>query len=320
VDPRRQKFLASVLGEESAGLLIKTIDQTPILEHAIVPRTILAWLSAAPSFEGEVLDGIDMAFEKSDSGFTGAIDVNGDSYCFQDANVFHVGASVAVALGMEELESEGLRTLDISRLGKTIDLMCKAHRVNVELDKTSPPGKFNDLPEKLKAKGYPADKAFAIAWSQKNKEEKTEEDPDDKLSDEEFERKYDAERLKARKSKKLDKALGDSLPPAAPTAAKPQKAGAPKAATSPAPKMATPKATSTSTMSLTRSEAATPCGDCAGHQFVDDKFVGCICFESFAKAIKVMSVTDAGLVLELDMRTLEQDDVDALSDAFGRSL
>jgi hypothetical protein len=279
--------LASVLGEESAGLLIKTIDQTPILEHAIVPRTILAWLQASPSFEGQVLDGIDMAFEKSESGFTGAIGMGGESYAFEAANVFHVGASVAVALGMEELESEGLRTLDIERLGKTIDLMCKAHRVTVELEKA-------DSLSPCKECGGVGSHPKTCQTALKNpKVKKDEADAGD-----------------------LDKAIGDSAPPAAPTAAKPQKAGAPKAATVAAPKASIPKATSTSTMSLTRSEAATACSDCAGHQFVDDKFVGCICFEAIAKAVKVKSATGAGLVLELDRRALEQDDVDALADAF----
>lgn len=273
--------MASVLGEESAELLIKAIDRTPVLEHAIVPRTILSWLQSASSFEGEVLDGIGMVFEKSESGFTGSIDMGDESHLFQGASVFHVAASVAVALGIEALESEGLRTLDIERLGKTIDLMSKAHRVTVELEKAD--------------------------------------EDDDKLSDEDFERKYDADRLKARKEAKaraLDKALGDSTPPAAPTAAKPQNPGAPKTATSPAPKTTVPKATSTSTMSLTRSEAASPCSACGGHQFAEDKFVGCLCFEAFAKAVKVTSATEAGLVLELDRRLLEQDDVEALTDAF----
>ncbi len=80
--------------------------------------------------------------------------------------------------------------------------------------------------------------------------------------------------------------------------------------------MSTPKATSTSTMSLTRSEASATCGGCGGHQFTDDKFVGCLCFEAIAKSVKVTSATDSGLVLELDMRTLDRDDVDALKEAF----
>jgi hypothetical protein len=344
VDPRRQKFLASVLGEESAGLLIKTIDQTPVLEHAIVPRTILAWLQSAPSFEGEVLDGIQMAFEKSESGFTGSIEMGGESYSFEDANVFHVGASVAVALGMEDLESDGLRTLDITRLGKTIDLMSKVQFVNSNLNKVSPPGKFNDLPEKLKAKGYPADKAFAIAWSQKNKEEKSEEtekaEPSCSVCAEGKDHgnhggkgvaawykpvhAYAPPKQKFGKdepsAQDLDKALGDSAPQAAPTAAKPQKAGAPKAATSPAPKMGASKPVSTSTMSLTRSEAGAACGACGGHQFADDKFVGCLCFEAIAKSVTVRHASALGFVLELDMRTLDQDDKDALADAFKGSI
>lgn len=45
---------------------------------------------------------------------------------------------------------------------------------NFKLEKVSPPGKFKDLPEKLKAKGYPAKSAFAIAWAAKNKANKSE--------------------------------------------------------------------------------------------------------------------------------------------------
>lgn len=53
--------------------------------------------------------------------------------------------------------AEGLRTL-------------RERELNAQkLAKVSPPGKFKDLPEKLKDKGYSADSAFAIAWDAKNK-------------------------------------------------------------------------------------------------------------------------------------------------------
>jgi len=341
LDQRRQRFLAAVLGDEGAELLIKTIDRAPVLEHAIVPRTILAWLQSASAFEGDVLEGIQMVFEKSDSGFTGSIAMGGESYEFEEVNVFHVAASVAAALGIRELESEGIRTLDLERIGKTIDLMSKAHRVNVELDlhKKSPPGKFHDLPEKLKEEGHSASSAFAIAWSQKGKEDAKKAEPDPSASCTACaevkghanhggtegkgwgkvhawtppKQKFGKDEPSA---EDMEKAIGDSTPPAAPTAAKPAKAGAPKTASTGAPKMSASKGTSVATMSLTRSEAGSPCLACGGRQLVDDKFVGCLCFEPFAKAVRVTSATDSGFVLELDRRVLDQDDVDALTDAF----
>jgi hypothetical protein len=136
MDLQRQNFLTAVLGTEGATMLVKAVEKHDVLEHALLPRTILAWLQSAPSYEGALPgnNGTHVNFEKSESGFTGSVGMGADLYKFEAVSVFHVGAAVAVALGVEELVSDGLRDLDIERLGKTIDSLAKVKRVNDELD------------------------------------------------------------------------------------------------------------------------------------------------------------------------------------------
>jgi hypothetical protein len=49
--------------------------------------------------------------------------------------------------------------------------MALAEKCADSMEKASPPGKFNKLPEKLKEEGMPASEAFGIAWKQKDKAE-----------------------------------------------------------------------------------------------------------------------------------------------------
>lgn len=80
------------------------------------------------------------------------------------------------AVAEKEYDVDGIRKGIAGALKKKIDEYAEGLRILRErelraekLAKVSPPGKFKDLPEKLKEEGHSAKSAFAIAWSAKNK-------------------------------------------------------------------------------------------------------------------------------------------------------
>lgn len=145
MSPREFQFLAAVLGEHGALALKKAAERSSELGAALVPRTILAWLNFAARFgyEGE-LPGVEntyISFAKSGDGFDGAVAVGDEVFKFQDASLYRLAASVAVAIGLEPVPVDpDLRTPDMERLGKNIDLLAKARAVAEEMGKIEGPG------------------------------------------------------------------------------------------------------------------------------------------------------------------------------------
>lgn len=78
------------------------------------------------------------------------------------------------------------------------------------------------------------------------------------------------------------------------------------------PAMATPKAPKP--LSVGKSEAAQACSMCGGHQFKNDRFVGCICWSDLAKSIRTTAYGD-GYVLSFK-QGVDQESVIALMKAF----
>lgn len=140
MDPRKFKFLVSVLGADGAKALAKAAERSQELENALLPRTILAWLgiAARSDYEGGIpgVDNTYIQFQKSEDKFTGSISIGDDIYSFEDAALLHMASAVAVALGQDhERVSPGLRDMDIQRLGKNIDTLVKARVAVAELRK-----------------------------------------------------------------------------------------------------------------------------------------------------------------------------------------
>lgn len=105
MDTRKIQFLKAVIGEDGGRALAKAAAQSADLEWAILPRVIMAWLEVVG--EGQYQDhlpgvqGANLTFKKSESGFVGSIDIGDDVYTFVDASLNHVAGSVAVALGAD---------------------------------------------------------------------------------------------------------------------------------------------------------------------------------------------------------------------------
>lgn len=125
------EFLKSVLGDDGAEALRKANQRVPTLGAALAPRTIISWLTTAIriNYEGEIpgLDNSYIALQKSAGGFTGAMTLGDELFKFEGSDLIDVAAAVGVALGLDGLRIDPmLKTTDLSKLGKSIDMLVKA--------------------------------------------------------------------------------------------------------------------------------------------------------------------------------------------------
>ena len=130
-DPKMLSFFKAIIGDDGAGALVKAAEKSEALAGVIFPRGIISWLSFATRWPYDVeIPGIPQSnihFKKNDYDLLdGAITVGEDSYEFENADVLHLAASVAVALGIDNVSVDPkLRKSDISGLGDNIDLLVK---------------------------------------------------------------------------------------------------------------------------------------------------------------------------------------------------
>lgn len=139
MDSRIGQFLAGVLGSDGQRALVKAM-KNEAFASAIVPRTILAWMSLAAQYDYEgSIPGVTntfLTFKKSEGGFDGAVTLGQEVFKFHDASVYHVAGAVAVALGVGDAQVDGaVRTVTLQRLGKSIDTLVKARVAVDELRK-----------------------------------------------------------------------------------------------------------------------------------------------------------------------------------------
>ncbi len=133
---RQRGFLQATLGVDGAKALEKAL-KSESFAAAIVPRTILSWVNLAARFDYEgPVPGVEntyFTFKKSENGgFNGGITIGKEMFKYQDASIYHVAGTVAVALGLPTARiptETGTKTLQ--RLGKSIDTLVKA-RVAVQ--------------------------------------------------------------------------------------------------------------------------------------------------------------------------------------------
>lgn len=140
MDGRKLGFLTSVLGKEGARALSKAVERSTALGNVVLPRAIVAWLGAVPTYEGEIpgVANTYVSFAKSESGFSGSVAIEDTMYEFADQPILRVAAAMAVALGADrEPVDPTVRDLDLARLGKSIELLVKARMVAAELAKTT---------------------------------------------------------------------------------------------------------------------------------------------------------------------------------------
>lgn len=140
MDPRKGKFLEAVVGFDGAKALSKAIERSQELSTAVIARTIMAWLEVASraDYHGSLPgnDDLYVVIKKSNDNLYGSISVDDNVYCFDNASIYHVAGSVAIALGADhERLDTNLEDQSIIALGKSIDLLVKARAVAEELQK-----------------------------------------------------------------------------------------------------------------------------------------------------------------------------------------
>lgn len=134
----KNQFLAAVLGDDGALALSKAVQRSGHLENALVPRTILSWIALAS--RAQYRGGIPghpnsyVEFTKSEGGYTGQIAMGDEVYSFSDKSLYHLAASVAVSMGIDgDRVPPNMKDSDISKLGKSIDLLVRARVVTAQL-------------------------------------------------------------------------------------------------------------------------------------------------------------------------------------------
>jgi hypothetical protein len=278
---RRLKFLSAVLGEDGARALSKAAERSAELGSALVPRTILAWLGTARSeYEGELpgLENTYISFAKSEKGYTGSVSIGDEMYRFDQASLFHVTASVAVAIGVDpEMGLSSVRDAHIEKLGKSIDVLAKARVVTRELERKG--DKMAVLPD---------GSGFAVGTIGKT----------------------DVEPGKAH-------APTAAEAPAAPVKVQPPVAQPkPKTPKPKLPKPARP--VPSYTIRLTRSEAKHTCPVCDRAQFKGEAFTGCMCLRDLAKSARVIAFEPEGVILELGGEDWDREAVSTFLESVGR--
>ena len=276
MDQRKLKFLTAVLGTDGAGALVKAAERSADLEHALIPRTIMAWLLIAGrgDYEGSV-PGIDdsyLAFRKSGEEYSGSIGIDDVVYTFESAPLLHVAAGIAVSLGADhERVSDSLRDLDLVRLGKSIDLLVKARIVAEELRKVEPPGQpaAPREPQQHEAPTLPTPT-------------QTQKGPTVGVKPRLPRPQLEGTKPSTPLSPRAAKIHAQSAAPAAAQAAKPILPGM-KGAVKPK-KGASAK--------VTKAQADKPCPVCTLRQFRNDTFRGCLCFRELAKSVQAVKLED----------------------------
>lgn len=135
-----RQFMSACLGEEGSAALRKAAEREPQLDQILVPRAILGWLSfvAEHEYEGEIpgVENTWVQFSKAEGAYSGSISLNKGIYSFEKASVYHLAASIAMALGVQAQPIEAnVRDTVLVRLGKSIDTLAKAQVLMAELKK-----------------------------------------------------------------------------------------------------------------------------------------------------------------------------------------
>lgn len=330
MDSSRYQFIAGVLGTDGAQALQKAGELHPNLETAILPRCIISWIKVYESgYDGSIpgIEGSELVFKKSEKGFDGRIVFGEHSYSFKEASEYHLAACVVTALGSEEEDiSDAAKSVEIARLGKSVDLLIKAFavsnsgysisvsppRISVKKKKKKkkPPtdgyssssyliGTSNPAPaapapsaptggvSMTMSEGLP--KKIAKMVVDKIKKSGEHQSADAKHSLQSIRK---AAQDMSKKAKDTAAGTGGTAkptapePPAAPTATQ-SATIKPIANVTPQASKGTSAKPKATTMKLSEKFANSySCGECGTKPFKDSRFVGCICVRDLCKSVK----------------------------------
>lgn len=139
----RTQLLTEILGFEGAGALEKAAQKSDVLTNAIIPRAILSWINVNSDYNGSIpgLEGSSCIFKKNEDGMLdGKIQYKDQEYEFENATKVHVAACIKVAIGDNTQLDDRISSNDLIKLGKSIDLLTKAHHITLKKAGMDSPG------------------------------------------------------------------------------------------------------------------------------------------------------------------------------------
>lgn len=124
------EFLQEILGVDGARALKKACDDSEDLSSVLIPRTILSWVSTIidMGYEGEVpgIENSHIKLIKNEDNYSGNLIINDSIHEFNNESISRIAATIGVVLGIgDETISKSIKGSDLSKLGKTIDLLIK---------------------------------------------------------------------------------------------------------------------------------------------------------------------------------------------------
>jgi hypothetical protein len=281
-------FMKSILGEDGQQAFNKMIGRAPSIGALLAPRTILGWINTAAriNYEGE-LPGVSNSYvslSKSDVGIYGAVALEGVHHTFEGHDLVHVAAAISHALGVESIDIDpSLRDTDISKLGKSIDLLVKARTITHVAEEEM--AKFAN---RLKCTCEP------MSLGKESRDEV--------------------------KTHHKDCPLAKTESPGQVAAARPpleQQPGPKPQATQPVVNKPPMQKSARRELMVKHEDVGRDCRVCGQKLFRAGAFVGCMCFRALAKNVQTREI-QLGFVLKLNGSDWDTDTVQTLISTFRR--
>lgn len=128
-----EKFMLAVLGEGGSSALKKAVERQEALEAVLAPRVILGWSLAAAhwGYEGS-LPGIPDSHISISKGEPGTVIIKGDSFSLETSDPYRLAATISFCLNVPPDVDPEIESLDLNRLGKSIDVLVKSRLLRSE--------------------------------------------------------------------------------------------------------------------------------------------------------------------------------------------
>jgi hypothetical protein len=118
-------FFKEILGEQGASVMMQLAKTSKELGAYLTPRIIVSWLRQSEYGAMPIPAGCPLtSLTKNGYGYSGTSNILGQDYSFKNSSEEHIAAVIAVASN-QKIEPVEVKDVDLARLAKTIDLLCK---------------------------------------------------------------------------------------------------------------------------------------------------------------------------------------------------
>lgn len=127
-----QEFFKHILGLQGWRVLESLSKSSENIASYLTPRIVVSWLRQEDYGQLQVPQGCPLQkLAKSGYGYSGATNIGGLDYNFENVAEEHIAAIITVASGQEIQQTE-TKDIDLAKLAKTIDLLVKAQKIQYE--------------------------------------------------------------------------------------------------------------------------------------------------------------------------------------------